>query len=131
MTTNLRPLGNHIVVEPMEQEEVTALGIVIPQTAKEKPMQGTVTAAGPGKVLMYGIVPQVMPAFFAVTILRWDINIRESTVVGLVGAGGIGLPLDASIASLQWSQATVIFVMILVLVVISEWVSAKVRGAIR
>ncbi|NLD71261.1 MAG: co-chaperone GroES [Chloroflexi bacterium] len=54
MTTNLRPLGNHIVVEPMEQEEVTALGIVIPQTAKEKPMQGTVTAAGPGKVLENG-----------------------------------------------------------------------------
>lgn len=89
------------------------------------------TGAGRGKVLLYGIVPQVLPAFFAVTVLRWDINIRESTVVGLVGAGGIGLPLDASIASLQWSQATVIFVMILVLVVISEWVSAKVRGAIR
>jgi chaperonin GroES len=54
MATNLRPLGNHIVVEPQEQEEVTALGIVIPQTAKEKPMQGTVLAAGPGKVLENG-----------------------------------------------------------------------------
>ncbi len=54
MATNLRPLGNHIVVEPMEQEEVTASGIVIPQTAKEKPQQGTVLAAGPGRMLDNG-----------------------------------------------------------------------------
>ncbi len=49
MSTSLRALGNHIVVEPMEQEEVTASGIIIPQTAKEKPQQGTVLAVGPGK----------------------------------------------------------------------------------
>jgi len=54
MATNLRPLGNHIVVEPLEQEEVTAGGIVIPQTAKEKPQQGTVIAAGPGRMLDNG-----------------------------------------------------------------------------
>ena len=54
MATNLRPLGNHIAVEPMEQEEVTASGIVIPQTAKEKPQQGTVLAAGPGRMLDNG-----------------------------------------------------------------------------
>ena len=46
---NLRPLGNRIVVEPIEQEDITAGGIVLPETAKEKPQQGTVLAAGPGK----------------------------------------------------------------------------------
>lgn len=89
------------------------------------------TGAGPMQVMDYGIVPQVLPAFLGMSVFRWDINIRESTVVGLVGAGGIGLPLDAAISSLRWSQATVIFLMILVLVVLSEWVSAKVREAIR
>lgn len=89
------------------------------------------TGASGGQVVTYGIIPQVAPAFAGITVYRWDINIRESTVVGLVGAGGIGLPLDASIAALQWSQATVIFALILVLVVFSEWVSAKVRAAIR
>ena len=89
------------------------------------------TGASGSQVAAYGIVPQVAPAFAGISVYRWDINIRESTVVGLVGAGGIGLPLDASIAALQWSRATVIFLLILVLVVISEWVSAKVRAAIQ
>jgi phosphonate transport system permease protein len=48
-----------------------------------------------------------------------------------VGAGGIGLQLDASIDSLQWAQVTTIFILILILVVIAEWVSARVRAAIR
>jgi chaperonin GroES len=49
MTTNLKPLGDRLVVEPMEQEEMTASGLVLPETAKEKPQQGTVLATGPGR----------------------------------------------------------------------------------
>jgi chaperonin GroES len=45
---NLKPLGDRLIVEPIEQEEVTASGIVLPETAKEKPMQGKVLAVGPG-----------------------------------------------------------------------------------
>lgn len=45
---NLRPLGDRLLVEPTEQEEMTASGIVLPETAKEKPMQGKVLAAGAG-----------------------------------------------------------------------------------
>ncbi len=48
MTLKLRPLGSRVVVEPVEQEETTAGGIVLPETAKEKPQQGIVLAAGPG-----------------------------------------------------------------------------------
>ena len=49
MTTNLKPLGDRLVVEPQEQEEVTASGLVLPETAKEKPQQGKVLKAGPGR----------------------------------------------------------------------------------
>jgi chaperonin GroES len=45
---NIKPLGSRVVVEPIEQEEVTAGGIVLPDTAKEKPQQGVILAAGPG-----------------------------------------------------------------------------------
>lgn len=45
---NLKPLGDRLIVEPLEQEEMTASGIVLPETAKEKPMQGKVLAVGPG-----------------------------------------------------------------------------------
>lgn len=48
MALSLKPLGDRVVVEPIEQEEVTAGGIVLPETAKEKPQQGNVVAAGPG-----------------------------------------------------------------------------------
>jgi len=45
---NLKPLGDRLIVEPVEREEMTASGIVLPETAKEKPMQGKVLAVGPG-----------------------------------------------------------------------------------
>jgi chaperonin GroES len=48
MALNLKPLGDRVVVEPIEQEEMTASGIVLPETAKEKPQRGTVIAVGPG-----------------------------------------------------------------------------------
>lgn len=48
MSLNLKPLGDRLVVEPLEQEERTATGIVLPETAKEKPQKGTVLAVGPG-----------------------------------------------------------------------------------
>ena len=48
MKLSLKPLGDRIVVQPIEQEEITAGGIVLPETAKEKPQQGKVLAAGPG-----------------------------------------------------------------------------------
>jgi len=44
----LKPLGNRVVIEPLEQDEVTAGGIVLPETAKEKPQKGTILAVGPG-----------------------------------------------------------------------------------
>jgi chaperonin GroES len=45
---NLKPLGDRLIVEPIEQEDMTASGIVLPETAKEKPMEGKVLAIGPG-----------------------------------------------------------------------------------
>jgi chaperonin GroES len=48
MAISLKPLGDRVVVEPIEQEETTASGIILPETAKEKPQRGTVVSAGPG-----------------------------------------------------------------------------------
>jgi phosphonate transport system permease protein len=90
----------------------------------------TATGASRWQVMAYGIVPQIAPAFAGIAVFRWDINIRESTVLGLVGAGGIGLQLQGSLNTLAWPQVSLILLVILLAVVISEWVSAKVRGAI-
>ena len=48
MTISMKPLGSRVVIEPIEQEEQTAGGIFVPETAKEKPQKGTVLAVGPG-----------------------------------------------------------------------------------
>ncbi len=90
----------------------------------------TATGANGPQILNYGIVPQILPAFAGISVFRWDINIRESTVLGLVGAGGIGLQLNASINTVTWTQVSVILLVILGTVIVSEWVSAKVRHAI-
>jgi len=88
------------------------------------------TGASKAQILNYGIVPQILPAFFGISVFRWDINIRESAILGLVGAGGIGVQMQASLNTLAWPQVTLIFIVILATVVVSEWVSARVRHTI-
>jgi len=87
----------------------------------------TATGAGRFKVLLYGIVPQIRPVFAGVTIYRWDINIRESTVLGIVGAGGIGFVLNTAILGLEWDRVGLILLVILGVVVVSEAISAYLR----
>ena len=53
-TTKLRPLGDRVVIQPTAREETTKSGIVLPDTAKEKPQEGTILAAGPGRILEDG-----------------------------------------------------------------------------
>ena len=88
------------------------------------------TGASRAQILAYGVVPQVLPTFAGVSVYRWDINIRESAVLGIVGAGGIGLQLNASVSQLAWPRVTLILIAIFGAVLVSEWVSARVRAAI-
>ena len=90
----------------------------------------TATGAAPLQTLLYAIVPQIKPIFAGVCIYRWDINIRESTVLGLVGAGGIGFALNTAILGLAWSRVGLILVVILGVVVASEVLSAALRRRI-
>jgi phosphonate transport system permease protein len=85
------------------------------------------TGAGWSKVLAYGILPQIMPTVVGVVTFRWDINIRQSSVIGLVGAGGIGITLNSAMNLFNWDQVTVILIAIFVVVMASEWVSDVLR----
>lgn len=79
------------------------------------------------QVLMFGIVPQVLPVIVGNIIFEWDVNIRRSTIMGLVGAGGLGLALHRQMASYNYGGiATVIFV-ILLLIVFGELLSSWAR----
>jgi len=87
----------------------------------------TATGAGTGQVMTWGILPQVAPTLAGITVFRWDINIRESTVLGLVGAGGIGMKLESALSTLAWPKVSMLLIAIFVTVIFSEWVTAKVR----
>jgi phosphonate transport system permease protein len=103
--------------------------------AIEEVDQGTIeaieaTGASRLQVLWIGILPQVLPVIYGTTIYRWDINIRESTVLGFVGAGGIGIQLYSSINLFSWREVSLMLVAIFVVVVFSEFISAIVRKKI-
>ncbi len=85
------------------------------------------TGAAQPQVLAFAVWPQIAPSVAGLAIFRWDINIRESTVLGFVGAGGIGLQLNAAMLALQWSSVSTILLAILGTVLLSETVSARVR----
>jgi phosphonate transport system permease protein len=88
------------------------------------------TGAGTLQTWWVAILPQVLPVLVGTTVYRWDINVRESSVLGFVGAGGIGLLLYASINSFAWDQVLVVLLAILAVVFASEAFSAWVRGRI-
>ncbi len=78
-------------------------------------------------VMVKGYWPQVMPAFFSILLLRWDINVRESAVLGLVGAGGIGVVLNDAMNLFEWQQVAMVLISIFVVVLIAEVVVVKIR----
>ena len=85
------------------------------------------TGASRAQALAFGLVPHVLPTMAGVSVYRWEINIREATILGIVGAGGLGMALQASIDALAWSRVSVVLGVILATVVLAEWVSARVR----
>jgi phosphonate transport system permease protein len=88
------------------------------------------TGASRLQVLWFGILPQVLPVIYGTMVYRWDINIRESTVLGFVGAGGIGILLYSSINQFLWREVTVTLMAVFCVVLASELVSANVRKRI-
>jgi chaperonin GroES len=93
---NLKPLADRLVVEPIEQEEVTAGGIILPETAKEKPQQGKVIAAGPGRTdddgeriaMEVKVGDKVLYAKYSGTEIKMDgkklLILRESDILAIV-----------------------------------------------
>ena len=88
------------------------------------------TGASRLQVLWFGILPQVLPVVYGTLVYRWDINIRESTVLGFVGAGGIGILLYSSINQFMWREVALTLISVFGVVLMSEFISAKVRQRI-
>lgn len=88
------------------------------------------TGANDLQVVVYAVVPQVVPQFIAFTLYRWDINVRMATVIGLVGGGGIGYQLIQYMNLLQWRQAATAIWLIAAVVMAMDYASAVIRERI-
>lgn len=82
------------------------------------------------QVIWYGLVPQVLPQFTSFVLYVFEINIRASVVLGLVGAGGIGLTLDRELNFYNYPNAMAIIILIFIVVIAIEFISNKIREAL-
>ncbi|HKA42931.1 MAG TPA: phosphonate ABC transporter, permease protein PhnE [Burkholderiales bacterium] len=101
------------------------------EVASPGPIEALRAAGAPwASLVVYGYWPQVAPAFWALVLFRWDINVRESIVLGLVGAGGIGMALDTALNLFQWTRVAMVLVAILAVVVVAEVAVTYIRKKI-
>lgn len=89
------------------------------------------TGANPVQVLVFGVFPQVMPRLIGLTIYRWDINIRAATILGIVGAGGIGNVLIRSFDRYDYAYSMAIILAIIAVVLVGEAASAYARRRVQ
>ena len=88
-----------------------------------------VTSVGGSKfnVIMFSTMPNLMPALISNTLYRFDVSIRSASILGLVGAGGIGYPLIIALQYRQWNRVGIILLGIIIMVVIVDWISGWIR----
>jgi phosphonate transport system permease protein len=98
------------------------------EEAQRGPIEALTAAGAPWLSRMtFGYWPQVKPAFWSIALFRWDINVRESAVLGLVGAGGIGMTLDSALNLFQWDRVAVVLIAIFAVVIVAEIVVTQAR----
>lgn len=88
-----------------------------------------VTSVGGSKfnIIMFSTMPNLMPALISNTLYRFDVSIRSASILGLVGAGGIGYPLIIALQYRQWNRVGIILLGIIVMVVVIDWISGWIR----
>lgn len=97
----------------------------------QKPVEAIRAAGGNDfQILYFAILPQILPVVLGTVIFEWDINIRRSAVMGLVGAGGLGLVFFRQMAQYNYGGVTMVVLAVLVLIAIGEIVSRALRRAV-
>jgi phosphonate transport system permease protein len=101
------------------------------EEASPGPVEALKAAGAPWlSLLLKGYWPQIEPAFWSISLFRWDINVRESAVLGLVGAGGIGMALDTALNLFQWDRVAMVLLAIFAVVILAEIAVTFIRKRI-
>jgi len=83
------------------------------------------------QIMAFGVVPQIMPRFIGLSVYRLDINFRESSVIGIVGAGGIGSTINIAFARYEYSVAAAVILIIVLVVLIAEYAAGFIREKVK
>jgi phosphonate transport system permease protein len=101
------------------------------EAADRKPVDGVLSAGGSRlHAIRFGMLPQVLPVFASQVLYFFESNTRSATIIGIVGAGGIGLQLFEQIRVLEWQQVSFLILMVLITVAAIDWISQRLRSAI-
>ena len=93
-----------------------------------RPMEGVrATGANPLEVVLYGVIPQVLPLWISYSLYRFESNVRSASVVGMVGAGGIGVILHEGIRGFDYAETSAVLLIIIVSVTLIDLLSARIR----
>lgn len=131
---NVVGLGPFAGVLAIMTSDVGAFGKLFSEAmeaADNKPVEGVLAAGGSqAAAVRFGILPQVLPIFASQMLYYFESNTRSATIIGVVGAGGIGLHLSEQIRTLEWQHVSFLVLMVLVAVSCIDMVSARLRFAI-
>ena len=101
------------------------------ETADKRPVEGIVSTGGSHlQTIRFALVPEVFPVIASQVLYYFESNTRSATIIGIVGAGGIGMHLTEQIRILEWDKVSFLILMILVTVAVIDWVSARLRFAV-
>jgi phosphonate transport system permease protein len=88
------------------------------------------TGAGEAQVFFHGVWPSVLPQFVSHHLYVWEFNIRDSTILGLIGAGGLGLLISEAVSLFQWSRLATLLIVVVALVMLFDALSRRIRKAL-
>ena len=101
------------------------------ETADQKPVEGIRSTGGTAaQEFRFGILPQVLPVIAGQILYFFESNTRSATIIGIVGAGGIGLHLSEQIRTLEWQRVAFLVIMVLIVVAVIDVISSRLRAAI-
>lgn len=101
------------------------------ENTSEKPVDGVKASGGSRfQTVRFGVMPQVSPVIISILLYNFESNVRSGTILGIVGAGGIGFLLSDRISAYKWDEAWSIIFLIIIMVYIIDWLSAKIRKKI-
>jgi phosphonate transport system permease protein len=127
----LGPFAGVLAVMTGEFGTFTKLFSETIETADRRPVEGVLSTGGSRlQAIRFGVLPQVLPVMASQVLYFFESNTRSGTIIGIVGAGGIGLHLSEQIRSLEWPSALFIILMILILVAVIDLISSRLRRSI-